>query len=236
MDETKLSTAEHIDLLQILRALARKWSIIVLIGIFTAAIGFSYANYFITPLYRASSCMLIDLRNSVHEDLSAEQVSIAQKYVTTFAYVINSNTVLDPVIEKLDLDESSSTLASKLQVSEVEDTFLIKVSIDYPDKKEALAIIEAIGEVAPGVINEQITAGYIIEIERPAVSGSPVSPNIAKYTMLGGFAGVVLSAGIIIAFQLFNNKIRSANDLQTMLDLPILGVIPTLNNSEAKGA
>ncbi len=235
MDEIKVPSAESFDLMQLVRMLLRKWFVVVCAGILAALIGFCYASYFITPLYRANSTMLVDLRNSVHDDLSAEQVNVAQNYVSTFAYIMETNTVLEPVIEELGLSESVSSLASKLQITAIEDTLLIRVSINHESPDEALAIIKAIDKTAPEVINQRITSGYIIEVESPTVSGGPVSPNVTRHTVLGGAIGVVLSAVILLVIFFLNNKVRSVAELQSAIDLPLLGVIPTLQNSDLNG-
>ncbi len=234
MENNKMSTIGHIDLIQLLFALLRRWVLIFCSGVVVAAIAFSYANFYITPLYRAKSTMLVDLRNSVHDDLSSEQVNVAQKYVSTFAYIIKTNTVLDPVIDELDLDETASTLASKLSVTTMEDTLLIKVSIDHPDQGTALQIIKLLVKRAPEIINQRITSGYIIEIETPTVTGAPVSPNISKYTFTGGMVGVFIAAAVVVLVFVINNRIKSITDLQNYTELPVLGVIPTTQKNDIK--
>jgi capsular polysaccharide biosynthesis protein len=221
--------------MQLLRMLIRKWFIIAVAGIVAALIGYSYASFCITPLYSAKSTMLVDLRNSVHEDFSSEQINIAQKYVDTFVYIMKSNIVLEPVIEELGLNESVSSLASKLTVSNIEDTLLIKVSVEYPSKTEALAIIKTLDKLAPEIINQRITSGYIIEIEYPTVSSGPVSPNVTRHTFFGGVIGILIAVAILLVIFLFNNKVRSVAELQRTIDLPLLGVIPTLQNNESNG-
>ena len=145
MEEDKIPVEMSIDIMQLLRVILRKWFIVVIAGIVAAVIGFIYSSYYITPLYRASSTMLVDLRNSVHEDLSAEQVNVAEKYVSTFAYIMKTNTVLQPVINDLGLKESVSSLASKINIFTLEETLLIRVSINYPDPDLAMKIVKSIG-------------------------------------------------------------------------------------------
>lgn len=235
MEEVKIPVVKSIDIMQLLRVILRKWFIVVIAGIVAAVIGFIYSSYYITPLYRASSTMLVDLRNSVHEDLSAEQVNVAEKYVSTFAYIMKTNTVLQPVINDLGLKESVSSLASKINIFTLEETLLIRVSINYPDPDLAMKIVKSIGQNAPEIINQRITSGYITEIEAPSVTIDPVTPNIPKYTVTAAVLGVALAVFVIVAFALFNNKIKSVEELQEAVDLPLLGVIPTLQKKNGKG-
>ena len=235
MEEVKLSVAKSLDLMQLLRVVLRKWFIVVIAGVVAAVIGFIYSSYYITPLYKASSTMLVDLRNSVHEDLSSEQINVAEKYVSTFAYIMKTNTVLEPVINDLGLKESVASLASKINIFTLEETLLIRVSINYPDPDLAMKIVKSIGQNAPEIINQRITSGYITEIEAPSVTINPVTPNIPKYTATAAVLGVALAVFVIVAFALFNNKIKSVEELQEAVDLPLLGVIPTLQKKNGKG-
>jgi len=231
MEEIKNTNEKTVDIMQLVRAVWAKWYIVVVAGILAAAICFVYSSFFITPLYKANSTMLVDLRNSVHDDLSFEKVNVAEKYVSTLAYVMKTNTVLEPVIEELNLNETVSSLASKITVSTMSDTLLIKVSIQHPNPKKAVEIIKAIGKTAPEIINQRITAGYITEIEAPSVSSSPVSPDITKNTLVGGAAGAFLATAVIIALAVLNNRVMSVADLQNAVDLPLLGVIPALKKT-----
>lgn len=231
MEEIKNTNEKTVDIMQLVRVVWAKWYIVVVAGILAAAICFVYSSFFITPLYKANSTMLVDLRNSVHDDLSFEKVNVAEKYVSTLAYVMKTNTVLEPVIEELNLNETVSSLASKITVSTMSDTLLIKVSIQHPNPKKTVEIIKAIGKTAPEIINQRITAGYITEIEAPSVSSSPVSPDITKNTLVGGAAGAFLAAAVIIALAVLNNRIMSVADLQNAVDLPLLGVIPALKKT-----
>ena len=236
MEEVKLPVAKTLDIMQLARVVLRKWFLVAIAGVVAAVIGFVYSSYFITPLYSANSTMLVDLRNSVHDDLSSEQVNVAEKYVATFAYIMKTNTVLDPIINELGLKESVSSLASKINIYTLEDTLLIRVSIKHPDPKLAIKIVKAIGQTAPEVINQRITSGYITEIEAPSVTVNPVTPNVARYTVMGGVVGIFAVVIIIVAISLLNNKIKSVDELQETVNLPLLGVIPSLQKKNGKGA
>ena len=76
MEEKKVSEAKSLDLIKLARVVLRKWILVAVVGLISVIIGFVYSNFFITPLYSSSSIMLVDFRNSVHEDLSSEQKSL----------------------------------------------------------------------------------------------------------------------------------------------------------------
>ncbi len=232
METFKDSATEFIDMAKIFRHIVRKWYLIVIAGILAGVIGFCYANFYITPTYRAKSVMLVELRNSHYDEMNYEQVSIAQKYISTFTDIIRTNYVLEDVIKKLNLKESPSSLASKIQAHENEETFLITVTITHTDPKKALEILQALDDSVVDKVVEKFGSTYVQEWDKPVVSSSPVSPNVSRYTILGGMAGVIIALALIILIALLNNKVKSVSDLQRIVDIPVLGVVPSLQVSE----
>ena len=235
MEEKKVSEAKSLDLIKLARVVLRKWILVAVVGLISVIIGFVYSNFFITPLYSSSSIMLVDFRNSVHEDLSSEQINVAEQFVPTVAFIVKTKDVLETVREELKLKESASSLASRIQVQTMDDTFLIRITVKHPNPKAAYAIVKEVSKASTEYINQKITSGYITEIESPSVSSKPVSPNVLRYTLLVGLLGVFVSVLAIVVFSLFDNKVKSIEELQETVDLPILGVIPALHKNSGKG-
>ena len=235
MEEKKVSEAKSLDLVKLARVVLRKWILVALVGLISVIIGFVYSNFFITPLYSSSSIMLVDFRNSVHEDLSSEQINVAEQFVPTVAFIVKTKDVLQTVKEELDLKESTSSLASRIQVQTMDDTFLIRITVRHPNPKAAYSIVKAVSKASTEYINQKITSGYITEIDSPSVSSKPVSPNVLRYTLIAGLLGVFVSVFAIVIFSLFDNKVKSIEELQETVDLPILGVVPALHKNSGKG-
>lgn len=225
-----------IDLSQIFRQIMRKWYWVAITGILAATLSFCYAEYYVTPIYRATSVMLVELRESNIEELEAEKVTIAQKYVSTFADIVRTNYVLEDVIEDLGLEgkETPSSLYSKIKVYVAEETFLIKITFDHPDKQIAQEYLTAIDNSVVEKVKEKFGSDFVKEWDPPTVSRNAVYPSVTRYTAVGGMVGVVVSLSLIILAALLNNKVKSVADLQRLVDLPILGVVPSLDVLESK--
>lgn len=235
MEEKKVSETKSLDLIKLGRVVLRKWLVVAIAGLISVIIGFVYSNFFITPMYSSSSIMLVDFRNSVHDDLSTEQINVAEEFVPTVAFIIKTKDVLQTVKEELELKESTSSLANRINVQTMDDTFLIRITVKHQNPKAALAIVKAVSKASTEYINEKITSGYITEIESPTVSSKPVTPNVFKFTLIAGLIGVVISVLFIIIISLFSNKVKSIEELQETVDLPILGIIPALHKNSGKG-
>ncbi len=223
------------DLINILKS---RWISLLVVGILVAAISFAYSSFFIVPQYRATAQMFVDTRRESSDGkdtyIQSSHITAAKELASTYVYIIKTNTVLNAVINDLGLDMSYSALSSKISVSVVDETQILKVNVTDENKDRALKIAQKLVELTPTIINAKIDSGKLILIDDPAVSKNPVSPNIANNTLIGFLVGVVALYTFYIVSYLLDNKIKSVDDIQRVLDLPVLGVIPSLEKIASK--
>lgn len=68
-------------------------------------------------------------------------------------------------------------------------------------------------------------------IEEAAKPSSPTSPNTPSLLFLGTVAAFVFSIGIILVLEGLDNTLRDPDDIDTLTELPLLGLIPQQNRS-----
>lgn len=73
----------------------------------------------------------------------------------------------------------------------------------------------------------QTANARIIELAR--VPGAPVKPNKKRSIMLSLFFGLVLSIGLAFLLEHLDNTLKGAEDTERRLELPVLGMLPTLD-------
>jgi succinoglycan biosynthesis transport protein ExoP len=67
----------------------------------------------------------------------------------------------------------------------------------------------------------------------PALEPStPVSPNISTDLTLGVLAGVVLGFGFAYLLAVIDDRVKSAFDIESLIGLPLLGIIPRIDRME----
>ena len=150
--------------------------------------------------------------------------------VSTYAIIIKSNRVLNEVIEKLELDIDYEKMAKKVEVASINSTQVMEVVVTDPVPERAAQIVEQIAKIAPKRIVEAVEAGSCKVISDVETGKYPVSPSVMKYTALLAMVGLVLSAGLVILKELFSNYIEDDADVTKYLGLPVLGVIPEVED------
>jgi capsular polysaccharide biosynthesis protein len=195
-----------------------------------AAAGFGVSKFLITPQYEASALMIVNTRQDITSNVTSDQINSATKLVSTYSIIIKSDTVLQQVIDNLGLSLTYQQLASRVTVSAVDDTQVMKVTVKSDNPEWARQVCEQITVISPDVILESVEAGSVKVISNAAINPAPVSPNVGRNTMLGGVLGLVISVGIILLTVLLDNKI----DVAKYLDLAVVGVIPEYQGGKKK--
>ena len=69
-----------------------------------------------------------------------------------------------------------------------------------------------------------------IQIIDPAeVPRGPVLPNVPRDLMVSMLTGLVLAIGLVFAFEYFDSRIKSPDEIKTHLNMPFLGLVPTVS-------
>ena len=67
----------------------------------------------------------------------------------------------------------------------------------------------------------------IKSIRTPKEALSPTSPNLVSYTLLAAMAAAVIAYTFFLVRKVFDTIIRGEESAKALIDLPIIGKIPT---------
>lgn len=225
---------EVIDLTEILSAVRQHLLELIFVTLATALVGFMASKFLMTPKYDSSALMIVNTRQDVNANVTSDQINSATKLVSTYSIIIKSDTVLQQVIDNLGLNLTYAQLNKRVTVAAVDDTQVMKITVQSDSPEWARQVCEQIITVAPDVIKEAVEAGSVKVISNPSLATEPVSPNIMKNTMLAAAVGFVLVIGIIVLQVLLDNKINTEEDVTKYLDMTVLGVIPQYDQGGKK--
>lgn len=217
---------EVIDLTEILNAVRQHLLELILATLLAALVGFMVSTFLIRPQYSSSALMIVNTRQDVNANVTSDQINSATKLVSTYSIIIKSDTVLQQVIDNLGLNLNYKQLNERVAVSAVDDTQVMRITVNSDSPEWAQQVCEQIITVAPDVIKEAVEAGSVKVISNASLSLQPVSPNIKKNTALAAAVGFVAVMGILVLQVLLDNKINTEEDVTKYLNMTVLGVIP----------
>lgn len=223
-----------IDILELLRAILKKWWIVVLCALLGAGVMFGYTQFFKKQTYSATLKMYVNSKASISDSLSvsitSSDISASTSIVKTYGVILQSQLVLDDVLEKAGLDNKytySQTL-KMLSVGSIDGTPVFGVSVTSESPEDAILLANTIAQVFPPQVAEIIN-GSSAKIVDYATKASPISKRVPTMSLIGFLVGAVAAAAFIVIFDvLVNDTLDSADWLETEYGdkYPTLAVIP----------
>lgn len=222
----------EIDLREIFFLLKRKALVIIASTLVCALVGLLITIFLITPQYEASAKLIVNSRQDQTANITNDMINSAKNLVDTYSIIIKSDTVLDQVIENLDLDITYVELSKRVNVSAINSTQVMQIAVQDPNPEVAREIVSEITKIAPEIIKETVEAGSVKVVSEARTSEGPVSPNRVKNTALAGMVGLIVSIAVIVLQDMLNNTFKSDEDIRKYLDMAVLGVIPHVESEE----
>ena len=217
---------ETIDLMEIARLLWAHAVQIVAAAVAAALICLLVCMFALTPKYQASINMIVNTRQDTTTTFTSDNFNSAKNLISTYAVIIKSSTVLNEVIDTLDLDMTYGQLHGMVSVTSVDDTQIMKVAVTDTDAERAGEIAQTISEIVPDVLVEKVEAGSCKTVSDMSINPNKVFPQTKKYVVLAGVLGAVVVCGILVLAHLLHDTIVDDEDVQNKLGLPMLSLIP----------
>lgn len=218
---------ETIDLREYFAIIKKKLWIIALIASIAIVASGVVSFFVLKPIYQASTTLIVNTTTS--EDSSAvtgDQLNVTQKLAVTYGEIIKSRAVLEPVIEKLGLDITYENLSSQVSVSPVKDTQIIKISVQDINQNKARDIANQITEVFKDEAIRITKANSVEVVDKAILPEKPIKPNKMMNVAIAAVLGVMIGLFVVFLIEYLDKKMKTPQDIETYLGLPILGVIP----------
>lgn len=222
---------ETISLKELFEILKKR--IVLIISITVLAVGMSaVASYFlITPKYQASTQILVSqaATGSITSMLaSGNPFDSDSRYIDTYNVILKSPYILDQVKEELSLERN---LSGQINVSQEGRSQVVTIRVE--DASPVLAV--EIANVTARVFQREIQ--YLLKIDNihilsPAVlseSPTPISPKPNLNMAIAFVVGLMASVGLAFLLEFLNNTLRTEEDIEKLLELPVLGAIPNID-------
>lgn len=215
---------DEIDLLELFFALVSHWRSLLLACLIGAAIMGAYHTWLVEPTYKASTEMYITSTDSV---ISLQDLQIGNQLASDYTSIITSRAVLNKVIEDLDLDTTYKDLRGLVSVSNIKDTHIIRTSVSTSDLALSRDIANDLLVVSIDRIYQIVGTNMPSVIEySEAEAVEDETPSILRYMAIGGLAGILLVAAFVVIKNLMDNSVRTDDDVEKYLQLPVLAAVP----------
>lgn len=83
-------------------------------------------------------------------------------------------------------------------------------------------------------INEQMHSGNLQIVDPAVVPKNPIKPRVKLNIAIGGVLGLFVGVGLAFLLEFVDNTIKTKEDVERVLELPVIGQIPEIEPKERK--
>lgn len=239
MNEKKTSQSSagnhEVSLWDVIRLLLRKCYWLLIAAILCAGLVYLAVSLLVTPTYESRvSFYVYNGANSTPQNgtINNSDLQAAESLATTYSKILESNSVLDAVLDDLgETGISRKELSRMVAVSVVTDTQLLEVVVTSTSPEFACRIADSFASVAPTEIIRITRAGGVEVVDRPEVATEKSAPRTIFDSAIGAVVGVIIAAVIIILRALSDTTIYLPEDIAALAGITVLGQIPAIDVS-----
>lgn len=216
-------------LLELLELLRKKWYLVVILPLVFAGATAAYCWGFMTNNYTASVSLYVLTQSSSangQTQVTSSDTQASQQLANDLAKIAKTSTVVDSTAKALGMQNL--------------DDFTVNVSSDTTSRVITLTVTGKNPDAAARVANELAdrTSDAAVEamkleavnvIDRATAPDTPSGPNRTMYTLVALLAGLFVAIAIIVLLDMLDNTVKSGEDAEELLGLPVLSRMPEIN-------
>lgn len=225
-DRTEEET--EIDLIDLAWALLDKIHYIVLCFLIGAVIMNAYSYFLVRPTYKSTAKMYV-VSASKNSVVDLDALNIGTSLTADYEQLMLSYPVLEQVINKLNLDMDSDTLAKMITLENSTDTRILNINVVSTDPKSARDIANTLMDVSVDYLPKTMSTNAPNVAQKAKLADHKDGPSYTKYTVIGALAGAFLYCMYLVVKYLMDDTIHTADDMEKYFDIVPLAVIPDVS-------
>lgn len=224
------------------RILRRSWVLILILTLVGTTVGVAY-SILTTSQYKATTKVFVSAQSAASVSELSQGNTFTQQVVQSYADIVTTPIVLDPVIAELqlELDTTSARLAEVVTASAALNTVVIEISAinESPElsaniaNEVAKSLTEVVRTLSPetasGVAPVKVTI-----VQQASIPLAPAFPNIPLSIAVGLLVGLALAIGVALLRSAIDTRIRGVHDVAAVTPSPILGGIAFDKNADVR--
>lgn len=230
------------DVREQLLILRRSWRLITVLALLGTILA-GVASLLTPTSYTATTSLFVSTQNS---ETSAElqQGSVfALARVQSYVDVTSKPTVLQPVIDKLNLGMTPAALAAKIKVSTARNTVIIDIEARDRSAQRSADIANAVAASLITTVadlerptNGTPTPVRLSPVDHATTPTEPSNPNVKLDLGLGLLYGLAAGIAVAVLRHVLDRNIRTESDLLKTTNLPLLAGITEQAGGRLPGA
>ncbi len=204
--------------------------LILVVTIIFGAVG-GYVNYFVLePEYTATTSFYVMAPVEDEGDDNSSVITYYEKLALDYSEIATSRSITSEVAKNLNLKDGLN--GYEISVAPAEETRVMELTVTGKDAELVKDIADEMVEVFAETVKRVIGAENVNVIDYAYVVRS--GPMRAQNTVLIALAGAIITIGIIVLKEFTDTTFRTAEEVEEMLDLPVLAQVNRIKSTQQK--
>ncbi|WP_214708985.1 MULTISPECIES: YveK family protein [unclassified Exiguobacterium] len=223
---------ETISIGELFSILKRSKGLIISLAIIAALIAFLVSSFVISPTYEASTQVLVAPKESQNNMIDSGQIQSSVTLVNTYRVIIQSPAILEQVQENV--MGAPDNIANLITVNSEQNSQVINIKVQHTNPVLATDIANEISDVFSKEVPELMSVDNVKVLSNASVPMLPVKPNVLMNTAVATILGLMIGVAIAFLKVVLDRRIKTEQDVENILELPVLGSIPVIDKVEMR--
>lgn len=216
------------DLSKVAAALKKHIKLLLILPLIFLVLSLLLSFFVIQPKYSATTQVLVNQKES-NNDMMAQQVQSNIQLVKTYSEIIKSPRILDEVSKKMKGKYTTKEISSMLTVSNQAESQIMNITVEGKSKKDAIKVANTISKVFSEDASQIMSINNVSTLSK-AEDAKKVAPKPFVNIVISVFIGLIIAVIIILLIEIMDRRIKTEEDVEEILNLPVLGSIPEFDN------
>ncbi|HYG57418.1 MAG TPA: Wzz/FepE/Etk N-terminal domain-containing protein [Symbiobacteriaceae bacterium] len=217
----------ELDLREIFRIVRRRLKMLILLPAVAGLVAAVVSYFVLAPVYQASTTIWV-VKDGAGQ-MNYNDLLLNKNLTKTYAEVARSRAVMAEAIRQTGAAGlTEAQLQAKLTVTPVRDTEILSFAVEDENPRQAAALAAAIAEAFKGQIKAFMKVENVSVVDAAQVPVSPIKPRPLMNTAIAVVLGAMAAAGLAFLLEYMDTSLRTADDVDRRLGLPVVGMIPVL--------
>lgn len=216
-----------IDLTELFAIIRKRIWLLISITLITTITAGILSFFVLSPVYEAKISIIIGRANS-GETIKTDynEVMMYQKLAKTYAEIAKSKIVAEKTINELKKDVQAETYLKALTATPQPDTQILVLKYQSKDPIDAATTINTHAKFFIEESKRFYKDGNIQIIDAAQVPDAPIKPKKMLNIAIAFVLGIMISLGLIFVLEYMDTTVKTEEDIEKLLDIPVVGIIP----------
>lgn len=173
-----------------------------------------------TDMYVLASSEGSNSSSALSSDLSASQM-----LTNDVATLLQSDRVMADAADQLGLP---NLRGYDITITSESTTRVITLQVTSSDAQGSANVANALADCVSNVAQEVMNVESVNVIDEAPTPEAPSGPNRMLYVAVAAMAGLFAAVAIVVLMDVIDTRVRSAEDAEELLELPVIGRIPEM--------